>query len=198
MQTLRGAAQDAKRARLTVPPKRHLLLTGSPGCGKTTVMRKLAAQLAGERPGGFYTEEIRAGGVRRGFRLVTFGGVEAVLAHVDLPKTHRVGKYGVDVAALDAALEAALATEHAAGVWLVDEIGKMECLSARFVSRMRELLAGSGPVVATVAQRGAGFIDEVKRREDCELWTLTRANRDAMAERILAWIAERTGRRRRA
>jgi nucleoside-triphosphatase len=83
-------------------------------------------------------------------------------------------------------------------VWLVDEIGKMECLSARFASRMRELLAGSGPVVATVAQRGAGFIDEVKRREDCELWTLTRANRDAMAQRILAWIAERTGRRRRA
>jgi nucleoside-triphosphatase THEP1 len=53
-------------------------------------------------------------------------------------------------------------------------------------------------VVATVAQRGAGFIDEVKRREDCELWTLTRANRDAMAQRILAWIAERTSRFRRS
>jgi nucleoside-triphosphatase len=196
LQALRGTAQDAKRAPLTVPAKRHLLLTGSPGGGKTTVIRKLAAQLAGERPGGFYTEEIRADGVRQGFRLVTFGGAEAVLAHVDLPKIHRVGKYGVDVAALDAALEAALAAE--AGVWLVDEIGKMECLSARFASRMRELLAGPGPVVATVAQRGAGFIDEVKRREDCELWTLTRANRDAMAQRILAWLAERTGRRPRS
>jgi nucleoside-triphosphatase len=102
-----------------VPAKRHLLLTGSPGCGKTTVIRKLAAQLASERPGGFYTEEIRAGGVRRGFRLVTFGGAEAVLAHVDLPKTHRVGKYGVDVAALDAALEVALqpSTRPACGWW---------------------------------------------------------------------------------
>jgi nucleoside-triphosphatase len=169
--------------------RRHLLLTGTPGCGKTTVIRKLAEQLAGERPRGFYTEEIRAAGERLGFRLVAFGGAEAVLAHVDLPKTHRVGKYGVDLAALDSAVAAALSPERKTGLWLVDEIGKMECLSERFVAAVRRLLAGAAPVVATVAQRGGGFIDEVKRREDCELWTLTRSNRDAMAQRIAAWLA---------
>ena len=30
-----------------------------------------------------------------------------------------------------------------------------------------------------------------KQREDCELRTLTRANRDAMPEKILAWVEER-------
>ena len=47
------------------------------------------------------------------------------------------------------------------------------------------------PVVATVAQRGGGFIDEVKGREDCELWTLNRSNREAMPQRIVAWLAQR-------
>lgn len=77
------------------------------------------------------------------------------------------------------------------GVYLVDEIGKMECLSERFVTSLRLLLDAGITVVATVAARGSGFIAEVKRREDCELWTLTRGNRDAMPERMLAWIRHR-------
>jgi len=172
------------------PPQRHLLLTGTPGSGKTTVIRKIAEQLVDERPGGFYTEEIRAAGKRVGFRLVAFDGLAAVLAHVDLPMVHRVGHYGVDVTALDAAVAEALGPKREVGLWLVDEIGKMECLSDRFVGSMRRLLAGAAPVVATVSQRGGGFIDEVKRREDCELWTLTRSNRDAMVHRIVAWLAQ--------
>jgi nucleoside-triphosphatase len=165
--------------------KRHLLLTAVPGAGKTTVIRRVAEQLAGETLAGFYTEEMRVSGERRGFRLVPFDGKPAVIAHVDLPKTYRVGKYGVDVAAIDAAVETALAPRRELALYLVDEIGKMECLSERFVARMRELLAGSVPVVATVAKRGAGFIAEVKRRKDCELWTLTRANRDALPFEII-------------
>src|SRR5687767_13015208 len=123
---------------------------------------------------------MRIGGERRGFRLVPFHGAPVVIAHVELAKTHRVGKYGVDVAAIDAAVEAALAARRGTTRYLVDEIGKMECLSERFVSLTRDLLESSLPVIATVAKRGGGFIAEVKRRKDCELWTLTRANRDAL------------------
>ena len=171
--------------------KTHLLLTAVPGAGKTTVIRRAAESLAGERTGGFYTEEMRTRGERRGFRLIAFDGAEAVIAHVGLPKTHRVGKYGVDVGAIDRAAEAALAPRRGVRLYLVDEIGKMECLSERFVADMRRVLAGSIPLVATVAKRGAGFIAEVKRREDCELWTLTRGNRDAMPQEILTWLANR-------
>jgi nucleoside-triphosphatase len=132
---------------------------------------------------------MRTRGERRGFRLVGLDGAEAVIAHVDFPKAQRVSKYGVDVAAIDRAVDAALAPR--ANIYLVDEIGKMECLSERFVAHLRRLLAGRTPVVATVAQRGTGFIAQVKRRPDCELWTLSRANRDAMPEEIAAWLAER-------
>ena len=124
-------------------------------------------------------------GERRGFRLVSLTGFEAVIAHVDFPKTHRVGKYGVDIAAIDAAVEEALES-HDAQLYLIDEIGKMECLSERFVACLRGLLDGPATLVATVASRGAGFIAEVKRRPDCELWTVNRADRDAMPAKIAA------------
>ena len=73
-------------------------------------------------------------------------------------------------------------------VYLVDEIGKMECLSERFVTSVRRLLDSRLTVVASIALRGSGFIAEVKRREDCELWTLSRANRDAMPARMLEFV----------
>jgi nucleoside-triphosphatase len=75
-------------------------------------------------------------------------------------------------------------------VHVVDEIGKMECLSARFVSAMTRLLDGGMPLVASVARRGEGFIADVKRRPDVEVWELTRTNRDEIPARILAWLGE--------
>jgi len=63
--------------------KRALLLTGKPGTGKTALIKEA---LAGTkvRAGGFYTEEMRAGGAREGFRLVTLDGQSTVLAHVGI------------------------------------------------------------------------------------------------------------------
>ncbi len=133
---------------------------------------------------------MREAGARRGFRLVGFDGTDRVMAHVDLPKTRRVGRYGVDVAAVDAAAAALLAPEAAVDVYLVDEIGRMECLSARFVAAMRALLAGAVPVVATVAARGGGFIAEVKRMPVCVSWEVTHGNRDELPARVLAWLMD--------
>lgn len=165
-----------------------LLLTGQPGVGKTTVLRAVAQTLAGVHLVGFYTEEIRAGRERRGFRLVTFSGEEAIIAHVDLPPP-RVGKYGVDVPLIDR-FAVSLRRPGDRSVYLIDEIGKMECLSAAFVDATRHLIDRGRPLVATVAVRGGGFIDEVKHRSDVEVWTVTRATRDALPGRIAAWVRD--------
>ncbi|MHC4063880.1 MAG: nucleoside-triphosphatase [Planctomycetota bacterium] len=160
----------------------NLLLTGRPGIGKTTVITRLAARMTDRRIAGFYTEEIRAGGRRQGFRAATFSGRTTVLAHVEIPGRQRVGRYGVDVAALEQLVLPELG--RSCEIMLIDEIGKMECFSSPFVAAVGELLDGPTPVVATVAISGGGFIAEVKARPDVENWSVTQANRDELPREL--------------
>lgn len=169
--------------------RRHVLLAGRPGVGKTTVLRRTAERLAavGVRVAGFYTEEVRdERDRRRGFRGVPLGdGSAAVIADVDIEGEPRVSRYGVDVAAVDRLAEAHLDPEDGVDVIVVDEVGKMECLSQRFVDRMRELLDGPRPVLATVGAGGDGFRREVRRRSDVDLWRVTEANRDRLPDQLV-------------
>jgi len=168
-----------------------LLLTGAPAAGKTTVVRRVATSLSKASIRGFTTAEIRKDGDRVGFRIETFDGESAVLAHVSIRSDHRVSRYGVDVASLDRLVGPALSASAKAAVYLVDEIGKMECFSDRFIEAMEKLLEARRLVVATVALRGGGFIERVKRRPDVELWRVLRGNRDQMPERVREWLRGR-------
>ena len=176
--------------RIVTPPVSSLLLTGLPNVGKTTVIRKVHEQLDPSSIGGFVTDEIRKKGRRVGFRLCTFDGSEAVLSHVNIRSPHRVGRYGVDLEALDRLTATALAGGKK--VYLVDEIGKMECFSKNFVRAITALLDSEGPVVATVALKGGGFIGAVKKKSDVEVWEVTRANRNEIPGRVLRWISRFT------
>ncbi len=49
---------------MTTTPK-NVLLTGPPGCGKTTVVRRVIEQLGDRCLAGFYTQEIRQCGGRK-------------------------------------------------------------------------------------------------------------------------------------
>lgn len=175
---------------------RILLVTGRPGVGKTTLIRRVAERLRGQdglEPSGFYTAEIREDGRRRGFRLVPFGEEEGeVMAHVDRRGGPRVSRYGVDVGAVDRVSERTLVGSPSGRLHLVDEIGKMECHSERFVEAVKALLEGEALLVATVARRGGGLIRRAKEHPGAEMVEVTRENRDELVERMVRWVRERT------
>ena len=168
-----------------------ILLTGLPGCGKTTAIIKIIANLDPEKIAGFYTQEIREEDIRKGFSWTRLDGASGILAHVDIKGPLRVGRYGVDVAGFEKSVVPILSIEQTdVGLFVLDEIGKMECLSKKFVAVVRRLFASDKSVLATVAQKGTGLISEVKNYPDAKLFNLTAQNRDKTITEILQILIE--------
>ena len=162
-----------------------ILLTGRPGVGKTTVIMKVAEGFRG-RAGGFYTEEIRKGNMREGFRIKTLDGRDGVLAHVSRPGPFRVGRYGVDVDAFDEiaipSLERALERED---LIIIDEVGKMELFSRRFRSLVHRILGSDKKILGVIHQRTDPFTQRIRQLPAVEILTVTEANRSVLSSLIL-------------
>lgn len=163
-----------------------ILLTGLPGCGKTTAIMKIVAGLDCSSVAGFYTEEIRENNKRKGFRWKRFDGAGGILAHINKKNRFHVGRYGVDVAGFEKSVVPILDAEQSkAELFVIDEIGKMECLSRKFIAAVRGLFGSDKTVLATVAKKGAGLISEVKNYPGTELFNLTGENRNKTIDEIL-------------
>jgi nucleoside-triphosphatase len=167
-----------------------ILLTGPPGCGKTTAILEILSRLECGA-GGFYTQEIRESGRRTGFRLVTLDGREAVFAHVGLRTPKRVGKYGVDVAVIDTmGVDSILQAVREKDVAVVDEIGPMEVLSQGFRRAVLQALASDVILLGSIVQRSTPFTNAIKARPDVQVIQVRRTDREGIVERVVALIGE--------
>jgi nucleoside-triphosphatase len=162
-----------------------LFLTGAPGSGKTTAIRRILAASRHDA-GGFYTREIRVAGRRLGFEIVTLDGQTGLLAHLDISGPPRVGRYGVDLTALeDIGVESLQAAARRGALVVIDEIGPMECLSAAFRQTVEAVLDGGADVLGTVAAHPAPFPDRIKARPDVSRLPRTPAHRESLAEQVI-------------
>lgn len=168
---------------------KNLLLTGRPGIGKTTVIKKILSLLPFSA-GGFFTGEIREGGERKGFKITTLDGKEGVLAHVNIKSPYRVSRYGVDIKALESIAVPAIYEEiDKKNLIVIDEIGKMEMFSGKFRKAVLEALDSKKVVLATITGKPHPFADKIKQREDVVLIRLTLDNRDRAPQKIAGQIS---------
>jgi len=71
---------------------------------------------------------------------------------------------------------------------VIDEIGKMECISPLFRETLPKVLDSENLVIASVAQKGNAFIEKIKEREDVLLVIVSEKNRDSLLPFLLEQI----------
>ncbi len=142
-----------------------------------------------DKAGGFYTEEIRSGGKRQGFRLVTLDGQEAILAHINIHSPYRVSRYGVDIDSLDrvgvSALNQAVKEQR---LVVIDEIGKMELFSTNFRKAVMQIINSGNKVLGTIMSSPNPWVDAIKHQPQVMLITVTRTNHHRVLEELSLWL----------
>lgn len=168
--------------------KQAFLLTGVPGSGKTSILKEVLAKVE-KSAGGFYTEEIRIGGIRQGFEIVTLDGQSATLAHVDIQSPYRVSKYGVDIAGLEeVAVPAIKKAINENDIVVIDEIGKMELFSPSFKQAVLEAIDSGKKVLGTIMLKPHPWADKIKQHPKVKVISVTRMNRSQVVEQALLWL----------
>ncbi|HCO95073.1 MAG TPA: hypothetical protein DIU00_14160 [Phycisphaerales bacterium] len=166
-----------------------ILLTGLPGCGKTSAVMKIISSLECEKVAGFYTQEIRENRTRKGFGWKRLDGAGGILAHVDVKSRFKVGRYGVDIAGFEKDVVPVLDAEQTdTELFVIDEIGKMEMLSVPFREAVWEALESGERVLGTIMLHSNPLADEIKRHPGVTVIPVTRENHTEVMARLLGWL----------
>ncbi len=172
--------------------QKNILLTGRPRVGKSTLICHVVEnlkRLGHNAIGGFYTLDVHRDDQRVGFSINTIDGKTGRLAEIGLASRYRLGKYGIDMESFEnvalTALEDAIARKQ---LVVIDEIGFMEIKSKRFQQLVIRALDGPSPVLGTIMRKAFYFADDIKKRQDVQLVTVSADNRDALVSEITGML----------
>ncbi|MCM8787036.1 MAG: AAA family ATPase, partial [Candidatus Omnitrophica bacterium] len=161
----------------------HLLLTGKPACGKTTLIKDILPRFSNIR--GFFTEEIKENNQRMGFKIITLTGKESIFAHKNFVSSYNVGNYKIDIDVFNfiAVTELKEALESKSKVIIIDEIGRMELFSEEFRKICLEIF-DKKKVLGTISLTDHPFINLIKNRKDVYILELNRENFSQIKEEV--------------
>jgi nucleoside-triphosphatase len=173
-----------------------VFLTGIPGVGKSTIVRKVVERTRQEgiKVGGMTSSDLRSGSVRVGFEIRDLMTGEAgVLAHINQATTPRIGKYHVKSEDLDRiGIEAIVSAIKHADLIVVDEVGPMELTSRRFKEAVQAALACGKPLLGTVHRSAQDpLVNAIRRTRAVEVIEVTNENRDSLPDVLLERLMTR-------
>ena len=179
-----------------------LLLTGVPGVGKTYLLNKVINALKIESTIllGFTTQEITDNlGNRIAFELVSVKNptdrkILSSLNDIEEGNVTKFGRWNVSVDSITYFSEKYMKEPENRTIFILDEIGPMQCQSKEFMDGVRRLLQSKCIIIGTIKLTRCGiqyiddFIAEVKSILAGNIMTITLDNRDIIYEDIMKMI----------
>ncbi len=169
----------------------RIAITGSPGVGKSTVLRNVLKKLTCTY-GGMTSADIRVNGERVGFEIRDVAtGKKGILAHKQ-GKGPRVGSYHVNLEDLNNIGVVAIRNAMSSELIVIDEIAPMEFKSKEFIRAFEEALSSDKNMLVVLHQKSAHPLAQ-RIRKEFDAYTVTMENRESLVSEIAGKIIKATG-----
>jgi nucleoside-triphosphatase len=171
---------------------KNVFIAGKPGIGKTELVTRLYHDLVPLVIRGFYKEALYEFDILKGYRIVSFDFKELILAHVHLVGPERQGEFGLNIDGFDDLIGKQLDINPRVELFLIDEIGAMECLSQKFRKKTHDIIDSNIPLIATLASIEMLDILKIKERKDISILTMTHKNREGLWKNVMVELSKTT------
>jgi nucleoside-triphosphatase len=163
----------------------NILILGFGGTGKTTLIKRLLKDLISLVLRGFYKEQIIEFNIVKGYRVITLDLKWQILAHVNIEGPDRIENIGVNIKGFEELVLPQLSLFAGTELFIIDEIGKMECLSKRFCQQVGLIFESRIPTIATGTPGETDYLDELSNRSDVSVIQVNNKNRNLIWKDIL-------------
>jgi nucleoside-triphosphatase len=155
-----------------------IIITGSTGVGKSTILKKYLSKLDTDERYGYTTARIIENGNTSGFEFVLFSGKRIRFAHINLESNMKFGKYFISIKAFQQLSEELFLQSRKKNILVIDELGLMEQSMDHYVNQIKVLYKKSLNSIIIIQQRSLAFWKSQLSLHDDKIILINKDNRD--------------------
>jgi nucleoside-triphosphatase len=110
---------------------------------------------------------------------------DQILGHVYIEGPHRLSGFGVNIEGFEKLVLPQLKIAKEVDLFIIDEIGRMECLSRKFCEQVKQIMNSSIPLIATLAGSEIPDMFRLKNRKDVSVLRVTHKNKEYLWKNVL-------------